>query len=129
MSKKHLQERSKGIGLQSVTRETKKFGNSGILSQSEKGALFAAQKSFFDNSKARLHCKSKTRPSGSDSWICGRYASLRIVGEKILIGAQSVLSHFVAYDSREVEKSVFGNSPTKLPVSRTKISHSSSQFQ
>jgi hypothetical protein len=36
-------------------------------------SLFAAQKSFFDNSKAiGLHCKSKTRPSGSKGWICGR---------------------------------------------------------
>jgi hypothetical protein len=48
-------------------------------------SLFAAQKSFFDNSKAiGLHCKSKTRPSGSNSWICGRDASLRIGSEKNL---------------------------------------------
>jgi hypothetical protein len=33
---------------------------------------------------------------GSDSWICGRYASLRIASEKILIRAQSFPSHFLA---------------------------------
>ncbi len=55
---------------------------------SEKAALRCSE-SFFDNSKARLHCKSKTRPSGSNSWICGRSASLRIITEKILIRAQS----------------------------------------
>ena len=53
-------------------------------SESGKGTL-RFSKSLFDNSKARLHCKSKTRPSGSDSWICRRFASLRIVTEKILI--------------------------------------------
>jgi len=39
------------------------------------------------------------RPSGSDSWICDRYASLRIASEKILIRAQSFLSHFLARTS------------------------------
>ena len=62
-------------------------------------ALFAAQKSFFDNSKARLLCKSKTRPSGSNSWICGRYASLRIANEKILIRAPSFLFRFLGKKS------------------------------
>jgi hypothetical protein len=31
-----------------------------------------------------LHCKSKTRPSGSDSWICNRSASLRMVSQNSL---------------------------------------------
>ena len=56
----------------------------------ESNALRSSE-SFFDNSEVRLRCKSKTRPSGSDSWICGRYAALRIVSEKILIRAQSSL--------------------------------------
>ena len=52
------------------------------LVRDRKGAL-RFSKSLFDNSSARLHCKSKTRPPGSDSWICPRSASLRIVSEKI----------------------------------------------
>jgi hypothetical protein len=57
-----------------------------------KGAL-RRSKSFFDHSKARLHCKSKTRPAGSDParGRDGRFASLRMGTEKILIRAQSVL--------------------------------------
>ena len=47
--------------------------------------------SFFDNSKVRLRCESKTRPSGSNSWIYGRFAVPRIVTEKILIRAQGSL--------------------------------------
>ena len=50
-----------------------------------------SSESFFDNSKVRLRCKSKTRPSGSNSWIYGRFAVLRIVSEKILIHAQGSL--------------------------------------
>jgi hypothetical protein len=47
--------------------------------------------SFFDNSEVRLRCKPKARPLGSDSWIYGRSAVLRIVSEKILIRAQGSL--------------------------------------
>jgi hypothetical protein len=50
-----------------------------------------SSESFFDNSNVRLRCKSKTRPSGSNSWIYGRFAVLRIVSEKILIRAQGSL--------------------------------------
>jgi hypothetical protein len=53
--------------------------------------ILRCSESFFDNSKVRLHCKSKTRPSGSNSWIYNRFAVLRIVSEKILIRAQGSL--------------------------------------
>ena len=53
-----------------------------VLSGRERAALRCSE-SFFDNSKVRLRCKSKTRPSGSDSWIYGRFAVLRIVSEKV----------------------------------------------
>jgi hypothetical protein len=65
-------------------------------------SLFAAQKSFFDNSSVRLTCKSKTRHSGSNSWIFGRYAYLTNESEKILIRAQSLLFHLLAvFSSRK----------------------------
>jgi hypothetical protein len=80
-------------------------------------SLFAAQKSFFDNSLARLHCKSKTRPSGSDSWICWRYASLRIGHEKILIRAQSILFHLLGISASRItawaSEEDLGNSPCR----------------
>ncbi len=44
---------------------------------------------------------------GSNSWICGRYASLRIVSEKILTRAQSFPSHFLANYSFKTATRVF----------------------
>jgi hypothetical protein len=86
------------IGLRREGRRSGAFAQTVFLISGLMGvqkSLFAAQKSLFDNSFARLHCKSKTRPSGSDRWICGRYASLRTGHEKISIHAQTGLFHFL----------------------------------
>jgi hypothetical protein len=73
--------------------------------------------SSFDNSKVRPRCKSITRPSGSDSWIYGRYAVLRIITEKILIRAQSNL--FRPPRNQAQNAAGLGNGPLRL---RTEIS-------
>ncbi len=67
-----------------------------LSGESAKGALFAAQKLFSTILKLGSTANPKLSAcGGSDSWICGRYASLRIVSEKILTRAQSFLSHFL----------------------------------
>ncbi len=85
------------------------FRNSSRLlsDESGKGALFAAQNLF----STILKLGSTTNPKlsacgGSNSWICGRYALLRIVSEKILTRAQSFLSHFlVKYSGNDFDTS------------------------
>ncbi len=67
-----------------------------LSDESDEGALFAAQKLFSTILKLGSTANPKLSAcGGSNSWICGRYASLRIVSEKILTRAQSFLSHFL----------------------------------
>jgi hypothetical protein len=76
--------------------------------ESGKGALFAAQNLF--STILRLGSTANPKLSacgGSNSWICVRYASLRIVSEKILTHAQSFLSRFLPNYSFKAVTRVF----------------------
>jgi hypothetical protein len=85
-----------------------------------KETLIAAQKSFFDHSSAPFRCKSKTRPPGSDSWICGRSGSLRMSSEKILIRAQSAPFR-VSKTKQQDRISVFTESRQRDSLQKTHI--------
>ena len=87
-ARRGIQERSSSFGLNGL--QPKQISLVFVLSGRGRETLRCSE-SFSDNSKVRLRCKSKTRPSGSNSWIYGRFAVLRIVSEKILIRAQGSL--------------------------------------
>jgi len=84
--------------------------------------FFVAQKYFFDNSKPRFTANSKlTAFGGSNSRICDRYASTRIVTEKIFnshsdpyfqIARQECQVIFDAFFTEKVISSTFESTST-----------------